>query len=161
MDVSSRCLRGRFSPLEDREVLERLRRRSPLLRRQTCWIRLETPGEVEQKTERIDLVIKGVQVWIQTYWPLAGSRAIGLRPLLYSKSIFIQSYAVMTRWSVLFPRFGTFISLRVWKGIGEKLVLIWPLMSFFFYLHLVRTAAVLGDTVGVLVVGPCHIYSQR
>lgn len=34
---------GFFLPLEDREVLERLRRRSPLLRRHTCWIRLETP----------------------------------------------------------------------------------------------------------------------
>lgn len=34
----------RRKPLEVREVFERLRRRSPLLRRHTCWMRLETPA---------------------------------------------------------------------------------------------------------------------
>lgn len=32
-------------PLEVSEVLERLRRRSPLLRRHTCWIKFDTPTE--------------------------------------------------------------------------------------------------------------------
>lgn len=36
--------RGRPRPLEVSDVLERLRRRSPLLRRHTCWIRLDTPA---------------------------------------------------------------------------------------------------------------------
>lgn len=50
--VSTVVLTWANLPFELREVFERLRRRRPLLRRQTCWIRLETPVWERQSTQK-------------------------------------------------------------------------------------------------------------
>lgn len=61
----------RNKPLELREVEERLRRRSPLLRRHTCWMRLDTPTPKERDRVRRDVT----KTEIGKYVSLTGNKA--------------------------------------------------------------------------------------
>lgn len=91
----------RPEPLEVREVLERLRRRSPLLSRHTCWIRLETPAGgrkgVKFSSElpldvRVCMCVNGVYVLVMTggLSPSHGPRTENVTPFCVLPTLVVQ-----------------------------------------------------------------------